>query len=156
MFCFKNVCRKVPINYFMLFTFAILEGFCLSVFISYYEPEEVLIAITLTFGLFFVLTAYAITTRTEFSAKIGYILVISTSVLALAILLIFYTRNIILWIVCPVVIAFYGMFIIYDTQLIVGGKTHKLSSEDYILGSVALYIDIFGLVLYALALIGRN
>ncbi|CAG9323282.1 unnamed protein product [Blepharisma stoltei] len=154
LFCFKKVCRMVPINYILLFAFSILEGFTLSVFVSYYDPTEVLIAVTLTFGLTFVLTAYAITTKTDFSAKIGYILVISIAVSALAILLIFFSSNIVLWIVCPIIIACYGIFIIYDTQLIVGGKRYQLSSEDYILGSVILYIDIIGLFQYILLLIG--
>jgi len=48
----------------------------------------------------------------------------------------------------------YGIFLVIDTQLIVGKKRHGLSNDDYILGAIMLYIDIIGIFEYVLILIG--
>jgi FtsH-binding integral membrane protein len=43
-----------------------------------------------------------------------------------------------------------GIYIIYDTQLIVGEKSEKFSIDDYIFASVCLYVDIIRMFLYIL------
>jgi hypothetical protein len=39
--------------------------------------------------------------------------------------------------------------------LIVGGKKHELSYDDYIIGALMLYVDIIGLFLELLELLNR-
>ena len=56
---------------------------------------------------------------------------------------------------CCVMCVFYGFYIIYDTQLIVGGRKHELSYDDYIIGALMLYVDIIGLFLELLELLNR-
>lgn len=41
----------------------------------------------------------------------------------------------------------YSIYILIDTQLILGGKNVALSLDNYVLGAVLLYIDIVGLFL---------
>ena len=41
-------------------------------------------------------------------------------------------------------------YLVYDTQLIIGGRTQQLSAEEHIYGAVALYIDICFLFLIIL------
>lgn len=48
----------------------------------------------------------------------------------------------------------YCGYILVDTQLIMGGKNKELSLDNYILGSVILYVDIIGLFLKLLQLLG--
>ena len=54
-------------------------------------------------------------------------------------------------------VAFASLYIIYDTQLIVGGK-HKrcmqLSIEEYVYAAMILYVDIIRLFLYVLRILG--
>lgn len=47
----------------------------------------------------------------------------------------------------------FSFYLAYDTQLIVGGKHRQfqLSIDDYILGSVLLYLDIINIFLYILS-----
>jgi len=49
-----------------------------------------------------------------------------------------------------------GMFLIHDTQLIVGKGKWRLSMDDYIIGALILYIDIITIFLYLLALFGKK
>ena len=46
------------------------------------------------------------------------------------------------------------VYIVYDVQLICGGKSHQLSVDDYCFAALMLYIDIVQLFLQLLALFG--
>ena len=47
------------------------------------------------------------------------------------------------------------MYIVYDTQLMMGGKhKYSLSPEEYIFASLSLYLDIINLFMYILMIIG--
>jgi protein lifeguard len=50
----------------------------------------------------------------------------------------------------------FSLFIVYDTQRIVGGHTHELQSKDYIRGAIELYLDITRLMIYILRLTGQR
>ena len=50
----------------------------------------------------------------------------------------------------------YGFYIVYDTQLIAGGRYDELTYDDYVIGALLLYIDVVGLFMYLLALVGRK
>ena len=52
----------------------------------------------------------------------------------------------------------FAAFIVYDTQLIVGGKHKKrqLDTQDYVLGAMILYIDIINLFIRLLQLMDNN
>lgn len=48
----------------------------------------------------------------------------------------------------------YPLYLIYDTQMILDNVKHNLSLDQYILGSLFLYIDIIGIFLDILRLLG--
>ena len=50
-----------------------------------------------------------------------------------------------------------SLFIVHDTQLIVGGKHRKaqLDTKDYVMGAMTLYLDIANLFLMLLRLFGE-
>ncbi|VDQ05699.1 unnamed protein product [Trichobilharzia regenti] len=47
-----------------------------------------------------------------------------------------------------------NFYLIYDTQLLIGGRTYSLNPEEYIFGTLILYIDIIMIFTYLLKLIG--
>jgi len=47
------------------------------------------------------------------------------------------------------------MYLVIDTQLVCGGKTWKLSEDDYIIGALILYVDIIILFIKILTLLAR-
>ena len=59
---------------------------------------------------------------------------------------------------CAIGVLIFSMYVVYDTQLIVGGKHKKFqfSVDDYIFAALALYLDVINLFLYILALLGNN
>ena len=48
----------------------------------------------------------------------------------------------------------FSLYLIHDTQLIIGNKTMKLSEDDYILAVINLYLDIIILFIDILSLFG--
>ena len=49
----------------------------------------------------------------------------------------------------------FSIYIIIDTQLIMGGRHQELTLDNYVLGAVLLYIDIIRLFSNILQLIGK-
>lgn len=45
---------------------------------------------------------------------------------------------------------------IYDVQLVMGGRKYELSEEEYVFGALILYIDIIQLFLILLYLFGGS
>lgn len=55
--------------------------------------------------------------------------------------------------ICSVV---YSVYILIDTQQILGGKKREVALDDYVMGAVILYVDIIGLFLKLLQLLGKK
>ena len=56
---------------------------------------------------------------------------------------------------CAMGVILFGMYLVYDTQLICGKHKLKLSIDDYIIAALILYIDIIQIFLYILEILGR-
>merc|ERR1712087_1065169 len=53
----------------------------------------------------------------------------------------------------------FSFYIVYDTQLIVGGKhqhSHEFGVDDYAFAAISLYLDIVQLFLFLLRIFGRR
>ena len=157
LFFVKDLHRKVPYNYILLFLFTLFESYTISCVTALYDPDVIAIAAGCTCGLTLALTLYAFLTKTDFTVLGGVLIAISMGLLVFGLIFIFIgDDDLYRLIFCPIAIVCYGIYLVYDTQLIVGEKRHKIGYDDYVLGSVALYIDIVGLFLYILALFDKR
>lgn len=50
----------------------------------------------------------------------------------------------------------YSVYLIVDTQLIIGGKNRELTMDNYVLGAVLLYVDIIQLFIQILKILGKK
>ena len=155
--CCKSVARKTPHNYICLTIFTACQAFVFAHICSYYPSEIVLLAAGMTALLTVALTFYACTTKTDFTVCGGLFFILIVVILLLVIFSFFMTF--VQWwhpLVTALLLVFYGLFLIYDTQLIAGGKKHSLSYDDYIVGALILYIDIMMIFLELLKLLGNR
>lgn len=77
--------------------------------------------------------------------------------LILTFLNIFFIRSDIVTILIAIGIAcVYSIYLIIDTQLVLGGKNVELTMDNYVLGAVILYIDIIRLFIEILRIIGKK
>jgi FtsH-binding integral membrane protein len=123
------------------------------------NPVIVFEAAGLTAAMVVGLTIYAIKTTTDFT-YCGAIVWVLAMLMSMTLIM--------MWIVGPAMhmaycflgVFCYSFFLIYDTQLIVGGKHRRLKfdKDAYILASVSLYLDIINLFLFILQIMngGRN
>ena len=156
MMCCRGVTRSFPINYILLATFTVLESYIVGLICAFSNPKVVFMAACMTLIITFLLTIYAITTKTDITTKGSILFLISGVLFCLVIFNFFFRMKILHVIICCIGVLIAGFYIVYDTQLIVGNKRELLEIDDYILGSFFLYIDIINLFLYLLSLFNSN
>jgi len=150
LICFRSVSRAVPWNYILLGLFTLSEAYLASCITAFAPPQTVLIAATLTAVVTVALTVYAFTTKSDFTI-LGGVLFVASAVLLVAFIIVLFTENRVLEIIISSLICIvYGIYLIYDTQLIVGKQENALSFDDYIQGALHLFIDIFTIFIHLL------
>ena len=157
LFCCRDVARKVPTNYILLFLFTGCFTFSVCTITSFYPSSDVITAAAMTAGVTFALTLYACTTKTDFTMCGGLFFILGM-VLILTVAFSWFMSFGGWWhpVISGILCVVYGLYLIYDTQLIVGKGQHKLNKDDYIIGALLLYIDIIMLFIELLKLFGRR
>lgn len=151
--CFSELFRTVPTNYIFLFTFTFFESYIVSFICGITNPRLVLMAAAMTFAMVFGLTLYAMTTKRDITLQGGFILILGLSVLLLAIFALFTSNPIVHILISSLWVLIFGIYLVYDTQLILGNGELKLSVDDYIWASFMLYLDIINLFLNLLQIL---
>ena len=84
-----------------------------------------------------------------------FFVMVMVTIMGIVLSLIFGPAMNLFW--CMLGVMIFSIYIIIDTQMIVGGKNRFQIDEDrYILASVILYLDIINLFLEILRLMGDN
>lgn len=155
-------------NYIILLIFNIAESYSVSYICTLYEPMSVLEAVIATFAATVGLTMYAITSNTDFthcgqyiagtfSINIGFFWSLLWITICITIINIFFIQSSIWSMLTSIGIAcMYSIYLIFDTQLIVGGSSKQLTLDNYVLGAMLLYIDIIQIFVQILKVIGKH
>lgn len=141
--CYKQVARKVPLNYILLAMFTAAEAYTISCITTVYSPKEVAMAACLTAAMTLGLSVYACWKKSEDMTMLGSLLFTATFVVCAAMILAMMFRSKYLELaICAACVILWGLWIVYDTQLIVANKEGAYSVDDYIIAAMNLYIDI--------------
>jgi FtsH-binding integral membrane protein len=151
--CCRQLSRKVPINYILLGSFTFCKGYIVSAICATTKPEIVLMAAFMTCGITIALTYYACTTKSDFTVLNSLLFICSCVMFMFGVFLMFSHVKILHIIYSCAGILLYSLYLVFDTQLIMGDKTYSLEIDDYIYGALMLYIDIIGLFLRILKLL---
>jgi len=157
MACCPDVRRKTPHNYIFLTIFTAAEGLMLGAVTATYDVAEVMMAVGICAAITFALTIFAFQTKFDFTAMGGVLICVLLAFILFGFFAaIFGGRGRILQIVYASVGALiFSLYIVYDTQLMLGGKhKYSLSPEEYVFAALNLYLDIINLFLYILQIIG--
>jgi len=149
--CFTDTARKFPINYILLLGFTLSMSFYCLVFCSFFETSDVIAAGLLTIAATVGLTVYAIRTKEDFTFCGGFLFSF-VFLLVFSGCFYFWVGLTALWLLLGIMV--YSLYIVYDTQLIMGQLGLKYNIDDYCLAALNLYIDIIYLFLKILQLIG--
>ena len=157
LMCFKRVARTYPTNMILLGIFTLSESFLVANISAFYDPMTVLIAALMTLGVTIGVTVYAWTTKTDFTTLRGCFFGMFIGLILFSIFMgIYYEERPVQIAVCLVFVFIYTLFIVIDTQSIAGGKRWAIGYDDYVFGSLCLYIDIVRLFLILLRLFGKK
>jgi protein lifeguard len=148
--CFRDLSRKVPINYLLLILFTLCEGYLVSFVCNLTEPRIVIMAASMTCFITLALTLYSCTTKKDFTIYGSIVFLLACVLLLFSIFFLFTQNKLIHIIVSCFGVLIYSFYLIYDTQLLIGNKQNAMDTEDYILCSIMLYLDIVNIFLYIL------
>jgi len=156
MVCCESVRRKTPTNFIFLSIFTACEGVMLGTVSTFYEVDAVLIAVGITAGVTFALTIFAFQTKIDFTACGGALCALLVIFMIAGIVLMFLPKT--KWMMVGFGSAgalIFSLYIIYDTQLMMGGKhKYSLSPEEYIFAALNIYLDVINLFMYILMIVG--
>ena len=114
--CCRGFARKVPTNYILLFIFTACQAFYFSMFTSFYEPDDVLMAAGMTVGMTVALTIYACVTKTDLTTCYTLFFCIAVGMLLLMLFSLFMTFA--SWwhpVISAILVIVYGLYLVYDT-----------------------------------------
>jgi FtsH-binding integral membrane protein len=154
--CYQSLARTVPINFILLAIFTVTEAYMVSFISSVYSPQTVFIAAALTAGVVVALTVYACWTKTDFTICGGLLFICLFVFLIVCVLSFFFQSRWVTLVLSSIAVILFGIYLIYDTQLVMGGKRVQLGIDDYIMGSIMLYLDIMNIFVYLLAIFGSK
>ena len=151
--CCRETARKVPTNYILLFSYTICMSFFLAIVCAESKPKYVIGALFLTCGATVGLTIYAARTKTDFTYLGGFLFA--------CVLILIISAGLWFWIdyyafYCAFGVLIYSLYLIYDTQLILGKFGLEYNIDDYCWAALNLYIDIVYLFIKILELLNKN
>ena len=154
------VCGKltnvVPINYILLLIFTIFESITVAFVTVYYEPISVLSCAGLSMLIVFGLTMYACFTKTDFTMMGGFLFSCSIVLIFLGIIGLFFRSYFYQMLLNSMGVLLMSVYLIFDTQLVIGKNSQLIKLDDYILGALNIYLDIINIFLKILRLLGQK
>jgi len=160
--CCRETVRTWPSNEILLFAFTTCEGVLVGFVSAQYTWQSVILAMGITIVVVLALTAYATFTETDFTGYgiylfVALVVLISSSCVVSILAMCGVALSWTLVILDLFAVLLFSMYIVYDTQLIIGGKhEHEFSIDDHVIAALTLYLDIINLFLHLLRLLGQS
>lgn len=154
LICIPGWAREVPKNYILLFLFTIFETYSVGSLTAHYKATSVFAAAVLTAAVVIGLTVYAFYTKTDFTYEGGLLFMCCFALLAVSFIQIFFYCRWLEILICIFGVILFGVYLIYDTQLLLGDKGNKYEIDDYVLAALNIYVDIINMFIYILRLLG--
>ncbi|XP_064595352.1 protein lifeguard 3-like isoform X2 [Liolophura sinensis] len=161
--CCPGVRRKYPGNFICLAVFTLAFSYMTGTIASFHDTMIVLYAAGITTAVCLSITLFAIQTKIDFTLCSGLIFALSMVLFFFGIACIIVygvvgpdTARILQCVYGGLAALVFSLFLVYDTQMLVGGRKHELSPEEYIYGALQLYLDVVYLFLIILSLFGKS
>jgi FtsH-binding integral membrane protein len=153
LLCFKDTAKRVPINYILLFSWTCCEAYMVACVCAIFDPSTVIIAAGCTLLVTASITVYACMAKEEFSFLGGFLSSSFTLLFLFSFMVFFFP--ILNTFLCIFGVFVYSLYLLFDTQMIMGKVGGEYCVDDYILASLAIYLDIIQIFLYVLQLVAR-
>lgn len=138
--------KRHPTNMILLTIFTLCESYSLA-YLGTKRAEVVIAAGLITAAVTVALFIYALSSKSDFTYMGGFLFICASALLAAVIINFFVESSPFGVIISCIGAVIFGMYIIYDVQIMTGKKAYSLSIDDYVVGAINLYVDILGLFL---------
>jgi len=159
LYCLRKSLMTCPCSGIYLLIFTGTSTYMLGAVGIVYKLSTLLLAGLSTLGIFSGLSLYAVQTKYDYTDKGGYLLAALLGFIIFGFFISFTHYHVSSIIYSSVGSLIFSFYIVYDTQLIVGGENRQIMfhKDEYVLAAVSLYLDIINLFLYLLDILnGRN
>jgi FtsH-binding integral membrane protein len=160
--CISNA-RIYPRNMILLSLFTLAQGTMLGVMCAFYDASSIIMATGMTAIVVLTLTAFARWTTIDFTGMGIYLYVclivfILTGFIAGLFVTTLKGFQTLQLLYAAGGVLLFSCYLVYDTQLIVGGKHAKFqfSVDDYVFAALNLYLDIVNLFIYILQILNQR
>jgi FtsH-binding integral membrane protein len=142
--------------YFLLAVFTAFEGLAVGVVSSQFPLALVLRAVFATSAATIGLSAYALTTKRDFTVYGGLLSSCVTGVFVLSLLQLFMGGSMLHSLHAGFGTLLFCVYLVFNTQAMMGGKKERqLRPTEHIMGAVQIYTDIMGLFMHVLQSMAR-
>ena len=152
----ENLGRKVPQNYLILLIITLCMSFICGLFAISYSFQIVFFVVLLTIISSVVITMYAYSTDKDFSYIRALFAVLISQFGGFILMAFILNLTTLKMVCCLVATLIFGVYLVYDTQVILKKYGEVYSVDDYIFASLQIYIDIVRLFLIILATVGKS
>uniref|UniRef100_A0A3Q2QIX7 Transmembrane BAX inhibitor motif containing 1 n=1 Tax=Fundulus heteroclitus TaxID=8078 RepID=A0A3Q2QIX7_FUNHE len=158
LICCKGPRRRFPLNLVLLGIFTVALSYMAGSVSSYYETKAVIIAMGITAIVCVAVTVFCFQTKVDFTSCGGLLSIAAVLLMIIgvvtAIVLSFHYVPWLHMLYAAIGAVVYTLFLVYNTQLLVGNRELAISPEEYIYGALSLYVDIVHIFLFILQVSG--
>ena len=153
--CNRNLSRTVPYNYYILFAITLCESLVCGIVSSLYSVQIVATALALTIISTLAITFYACTTKTNFSYYRMGMFIVFSQIFMIGLIASLFRLEALYALYTLLMTIMIGIYLVYDTQLIMGKFGVGYSVDDYIFATLEIYMDIIRLFLLILRIVAK-
>ena len=152
----QDFAKKVPHNYISLFIMTIFISFMCAFLSLNFSKESVIFCIFLTLISSIAITIYSYYSTENWGTIKALILVILSQSGGFLLMILLLNNTMVEKVMCFVGTLLFGVYLVYDTQIIMKkfGETYKV--DDYIFAAIQIYLDIINLFMMILSVFGKN
>ncbi|XP_019737974.1 protein lifeguard 3 isoform X2 [Hippocampus comes] len=158
LICCKEPRRRFPWNLVLLAVFTVALSYMSGTISSYYETKAVFLAMGITALVCVTVTVFCFQTKVDFTSCGGFLCIAAILLVIIgtvtAIVLSFHYVPWLHMLYAAIGAIIYTLFLVYNTQLLIGNRELALSPEEYVYGALSLYIDIVHIFLFMLQISG--
>ena len=153
--CNRRLSRKVPHNYILLFLITLSESILCTTGTFQYSYDIVVASILLTIAASLGIIIYTMRTKRDLSGCGMALMVFVSQLFFFGFINLFIRSKFLDMLYTLGATALFGMYLVYDVQLISGKYGNEYSIDDFVFASMELYIDIIRLFLQILKILGK-
>lgn len=158
--CVESARRSTPCNFILLSILTLGYGLVAAITSCRYDTKIVLFAFAATAISCFLIAAFARSTTFDMTNCGTTLCLLGLAHMVIGIIMVLVLVPMGYANVASLILSIGGallasLYLIFDLQLIMGGRKCELSPEEYILGAIMLYTDIIQIFIYLLEIFSR-